>query len=102
MIKATTYSQYCAVMCPNERNYFAVMEFLALAGAQRSKFSNVDEPDTVEYNGVTLYIGKGALYALNKSGTKIDNLLDKKCKLDVIEFREEKKVKKNKNKIIEV
>lgn len=84
MITARTAAQYVAMYAPSKRIYEATMEFLEQAGAKRLPMPKDGSTEEVEWAGITLCIGGGAMYAINEGATAIDNLLDKKCKLDVL------------------
>ena len=83
MLKAKTLKQLATINCPNSRIYGVVVNFLERAGVDKCTVSP-DGVDEVTFDGITLVIGTNCLYAINEQGTKIDNLLDKNCKLKVM------------------
>lgn len=91
MLKPKTLRQLAVLNCPNSRIYKSVVNFLERAGVDKCTVSP-DGVDEVTYDGVTLVIGIACLYAMNEQGTNVDNLLDKNCKLTVLEKVDETKV----------
>lgn len=91
MLKAKTLKQLAAITAPNNRIYGVVANFLKRAGVDKCKPSP-DGVDEVKFDDITLVIGTNCLYAMNLQGTKIDNLLDKNCKLAVMQKDQDVKI----------
>lgn len=91
MLKAKTLRQLATINSPSKKVYEAVIGFLKSAGVEDKEVSP-DGVEEVAYDGILLTIGTDCLYAMNEQGNKIDNLLDKNCKLEVMNKKSTVKV----------
>ena len=89
MLKAKTLKQLAILNSPTEKICETVCDFLKSAGVENCV--PYDDIIEIEHNGIMLCIGTNCMYAINYAGTVIDNLLDKRCKLEVFCLRQKTK-----------